>query len=245
MFDSRKLSVNKARAKNALKNSDFFQFTHQDLIERLSLIDKRFEKVLIIKPAVEELLTKPLKKANPNCTIETTEELDSNDAKFDLIIFPFGLHWINDVQNFLSYTKHALSKDGLFICNFPGGGTLQNLRRLLVELELKHNSSHAPHISPFIRFEQMTPLLQQAGFVENIIDHQNIEIEAPSALQLMKALQNIGESNAIQNKISYSINKQMLLELQNNSSSFIDYINLITFIATPTKGSIQNMSTSA
>lgn len=242
MFDSRKLSANKDRAKNALKNSDFFQFTHQDLIDRLSLIDKSFKKILILKPAIEELLTRPLKKANRNCTIKIAEDFNIDDDNFDLIIFPFGLHWIVDVQNFLSHAKNALNKDGIFICNFPGGGTLQNLRHLLVELELKHNSSHAPHISPFIRFEQMTPLLKQAGFVENIIDHQNIEIEAPSALRFMQALKNLGESNALQDQITYSINKQMLHELRNNNSLFIDHINLITFIASPAKGSIKNMA---
>ena len=241
MFDLRKLSANRTKAKNALKNSDFFQFTHQDLIERLSLIDRQFKKILILRPAIEELLTKPLKKANPNCIIKIAEDFNIDDDNFDLIIFPFGLHWIVDVQNFLSCAKKILNKDGLFICNFPGGGTLQNLRHLLIELESKHSSSHAPHISPFIRFEQMTPLLKQAGFVENIIDHQNIEIEAPSALQFMKALKNLGESNVLQNKIAYSINKQMLRDLQNDNTLFIDHINLITFIASPSKGGIKNM----
>jgi SAM-dependent methyltransferase len=239
MFNLKKLSESKSKAKSSLKNSDFFQFTHQDLIDRITPINKKFEKILLIKPAIEELLTKPLKSNNQNCTVEISNDLNTNDDNFDLIIFPFGLHWISDIQNFLSYTRKLLSKDGIFICNFPGGGTLQNLRHLLIELELKHSSSHAPHISPFIRFEQMTPLLQQAGFIENIIDHQNIEIEAPSALQFMKAMQNLGESNTLQNKIAYSINKQMLRDLQNNNTLFIDHINLITFISCPTKGGLK------
>ena len=84
------------------------------------------------------------------------------------------------------------------------------------------------------------PLLQQAGFAENIIDMETLELEHDSALDLMKMLQNIGESNALQCSISYSINKKMYEELKQPAEKlFTDQINLITFVSTPTKSSIK------
>ena len=73
----------------------------------------------------------------------------------DLILFPFGLHWIENISHFLTEVKLILKENGIFICNFPGSGTLNLLRKTLFLAEENVNSVHFPHISPFIRFEDI------------------------------------------------------------------------------------------
>lgn len=160
--------------------------------------------------------------------------------KFDLIIFPFGMHWITDVQQLLANSRKLLEPNGILMCNFLGGGSLQKLRRLLLQLEMDHACAHTPHLSPLIQFEHVTPLLQQAGFVENIIDMEAFELEYKSPLELMRAIKNSGESNALLGRGGYSISKAMYNSLTSMpNDNFVDHLNLITFLSSPTKQSVK------
>ena len=241
MFDLKKLELHRKKSKNTIQNSPFYQFIHNDIIDRLEPIDRVFNDILIINPPIENMLKLLLKAKFPhnNLTIAKVHT-DFPADKFDLIIFPMGLHWIGNIQDFLYKLRTSLQKNGILICNFPGGGSLKQLRYKLMELESANNRAHVPHISPFIQFKQITFLLQQAGFAENIIDMEPLELEYNSPLALMKALQSVGESNALECGTSYSITKKMYKTLeQQNDTMFQDQINLITFVSSPAKSSIQ------
>ncbi len=245
MFNIFKLNNNRQLAKKFIQESPFHQFLSDDLIDRIGQINKQFNNILLISPILELEIQNHFKQKYSNCKITSTNIFetkilqDNELEKYDLIIFPFGLHWLDDVQFFLKQVHNILEPNGFFIFNFSGGGTLNNLRITLIELETKFNSNHYPHISPFIQFQHMTPLLQHAGFNENIIDHENIELEYNSPLKLMKALKNCGESNALQN-IEPSITKLMYEELKKEESlGFIDIVNLITCVSSPNKQSVK------
>ena len=238
MFDKKLIVKNKAKSVDNIRNSDFYQFIYSDLSERLEPIDKTYQEVLVLGFSDYHILSindsYHLNYANP-------DQLGLIDKKsIDLILFPFGLHWLGEVQKFLVEIKSILKEDGIFICNFPGSGTLHFLRNALFLAEDLVNSVHFPHISPFIRFDDMTLLMQQAGFAENIIDCETIKLEYDSTILLMKSLKNFGESNAIYNRTNYSITKLMYKSLENyNNDSFSDQVNLITLISSPTKNSIK------
>lgn len=238
MFDQERLEQNRIKSVNAVHESHFHQFIHEDLMDRLEPIDKKFQEILLIDPPIKHIIIDQLTECKPHI-ISTSQIAEQEPHKYDLIIFPFGFHWLSDVQEFLSSAYKILKPDGMFICNFPAGGSLNNLRRRLLELETSHTQTHAPHISPFIQFEHVTPLLQQAGFTENIIDMEQLELEYDSPLALMHAIKNTGEANALASTPSYSINHDMYKELQNNSAPFTDHINLVTFLSSPTKNSIK------
>ena len=242
MFDLEKLEKNRNKSINVIQASSFYKFIHEDIIDRLEPLDKTFDEILIIKPVIEEIITEHLETISKNSNIQYISNLEKElpKDKFDLIIFPLGFHWVNDVKNFLDQIKLILKDNGIFICSFPGGGSLRNLRRKLIELEISHKSTHAAHISPFIQFEHVTPLLQQSGFIENIIDMEALELEYNSPLDLMKAIKNHGEANILKSGARYSITKKMYFDLQKTAKDpFSDYINLITFIAAPKKNTIK------
>lgn len=242
MFDLEKLEKNREKSINVIQASSFHKFIHEDIIDRLDPLDKTFDEILIIKPAIEEIITEHLEVVSKNSNIQYITNLDLAlpKKKFDLIIFPLGFHWINDVKSFLDQIKLILKDNGIFICSFPGGGSLRNLRRKLIELEISNKVAHTAHISPFIQLEHITPLLGQSGFVETIIDMEPLELEHNSALDLMKAIKNHGEANILKASAGYSITKKMYQDLKNTEEeTFSDYINLITFIAAPKKNTIK------
>ena len=55
----------------------------------------------------------------------------------------------------------------------------------------------------------------------------------------MRALKSVGESNAINNRMDYSITKPMYHYIKNYNHNFLDQINLISLLASPAKGSIK------
>lgn len=239
MFDLNLLYKNKTRSIDNIRNSDFYQFVHSDLIQRLEFIDKIYQEVVVIYFGDASCFS--MNKEFCHSNYINPEQLSSLPQKSaDLILFPFGFHWIEDVQKFLLQIKAILKKDGIFICNFAGANSLNLLRRTLFSSEEATHNRHFPHISPFIKFDDMVMLIQQAGFTENIIDCETIELEHNNPIMLMKALKNFGESNAIFNRTNYSITKSMYQFLKNQQDdSFSDQINLISLIASQVKNSIK------
>lgn len=171
--------------------------------------------------------------------ISISENLDYPENSMDLVICCFGIHWINDLPNFLTQINKILKPEGIFIANFAGANSLKNLRYKLTELESTLNYSHSPHISPFIQFHDTAPLLQHAGFKEIIADFEIIELEYQTPLSLMKAIKDIGESNNLQKAVNYALSKKMLKMLELEPAPFHDKVTLISLIASKSKNSFK------
>lgn len=242
MFDLDILYSNKTKAKEAIANSDFYNFICDDLITRAFRLQKLPQKILLIDPPIKTKIESSLSKKYTDASIIIcfANQLSNLQEKFDLILYPFGMHWSVDVQFTLKNIYTRLKPEGVFIANFAGEGSLSSLQKKLFLLEDKFTNKHFPHISPFIKFEYMTPLLQQAGYQENIIDIEDIEIESETPLALMKSLQRYGESNVLKKRGGYSITPAMYRELRTKCEKpFIDYIRVISFICSPKRGTIK------
>ncbi|HJD67483.1 MAG TPA: class I SAM-dependent methyltransferase [Rickettsia endosymbiont of Bembidion lapponicum] len=258
MFNRVNIKNNRNNAVIGISNSLFIKQAADDLIDRLKMIDKNFSNILEISAKCGHL-TKLLKVIYKDAKITATdmskmlldsfehdnklcideEHLEFSENSFDLIVYSLGLHSINDVQRFLFNIRKFLKNDGVFVGNFIGGSSLQNLRKSLIELEIESSSQHSPHISPFIHFDHVPILLSQAGFNEVIVDYENIELKFDNPLELMREIKNIGESNSLILRQDYAISKEMYSLLQNYKNGFEDNITLISFIASPSKNSIR------
>lgn len=237
IFNQNLVKSYKTHSIDNIKNSNFYQFLYSDLIQRLEPIDKLCQQGLVLGFGDYHMF--PINNPYNLNYIELDQLVLIEKKSLDLVIFPFGFHWLNDVQQFLFEVKEILKNDGLFVCNFAGAGSLNNLKKFLFLVEEKHNIPHFPHIAPFIKFEDMTLLMQKTGFAENIIDCETIELEYKNPILFMRALKSVGETNAINNKIDYSITKSMYNYIKNYERHFLDQINLISLVSSPTKGSIK------
>ncbi len=258
MFSRKKLSRNRDRAARNTNKSAFLKYIADDLFNRVVFLSQDFSNILdigsrdgdlafhlqekyrnanITVTDISRKMLANIRLTNVNKILLDEENLDFVGHNFDLITYSMGLHFINDVQNFLLRVKSALIPDGLFVVNFIGAGSFAALRNRFIEIEHRNNRPHFPHVSSFIRLDDVVNLLKQAGFAEIILDHEKIELEYVSCLELLKSIKNIGESSILINNHPYTISKNMLHLLSDNIN-FIDHINLISFIASPSKGSI-------
>lgn len=242
MFDLKRLKLNKLKTFYSIESSKLHSFIIEDIIDRLEPIDKFYNNILIINNN-SELLPSKLQDKFPSANIfcrQYPDDFEASKQIFDLIIFLWGMHWITDVQQLLATTKKLLEPSGILVCNFAGGGSLQKLRRLLLQLEMDHLLAHTPRLSPLIQFEHVTPLLQQAGFIENIIDMESLQLEYKSPLELMRTIKNAGESNVLLNTSGYSITKAMYRSLASmQNENFVDHLNIITFLSSNTRKSVK------
>lgn len=242
MFNRSRLLKNISNNIDNILDSEFLNFIKADIIDRLVSLEHKSPRVLAIRDH-ENFIVDRICEQFGVIEIETIadeEEIGNLDGKFDLVIFPFGLHMTNNVQEFLGQAADKLSENGIFVCNFAGGGSLNSLRQSFFQLEDKYSRPHSPHIIPMIRFDHVASLLSQAGFTENVVDMEKFELEFDTPVKAMRAIKDVGQGNVLDAHPGYSITKEMYIDLsKKETEKFVDNINLVTFIASKNKNTIK------
>jgi hypothetical protein len=106
------------------------------------------------------------------------------------------------VPNFIKQIVPILKPNGVFIANFIGAGSFDNLKKLFINLESDSSRPHYMHVIPLIPAENIYKLFQEAGFSFIIVNTQNLELEYDNPIRLMKELKNMGENNSMANNIA-------------------------------------------
>ena len=135
---------------------------------------------------------------NTNSTIVADEEfLPFAEGSLDLILSNLSLHWVNDLPGMLLQARRALKSDGLFLASMLGGETLKDLREALMTAEAEEEGGVSPRVSPFVDVKDAGALLQRSGFALPVVDADDLLIDYPNALKLMRDLSGMGESNLV------------------------------------------------
>ena len=115
---------------------------------------------------------------------------------FDAVLSSLSLHWVNDLPSLLSQTNGLLKPDCPFVAAMLGGDSLFELRTSLQLADLDRRGGVSTHVSPLADIRDIGGLLTKAGFKLLTVDVDDIVVDYPSVLALMKDLQAMGESNA-------------------------------------------------
>lgn len=220
VFDRRILKMRRDRA--ATKSRDFnflFAETADRLVDRLDDTTRSFPTALDLgchsaeigrilggRGGIETLFQADISNgyaraalaANDAPTLVADEEfLPFANGKLDLILSNLSLHWVNDLPGALLQARKALKPDGFFLASLLGGETLRELRECLMAAEAEEEGGVSPRISPFVDVKDAGALLQRSGFALPVVDADDIIIDYPDALKLMRDLSGMGESNLI------------------------------------------------
>ena len=148
--------------------------------------------------AVSVDLSAPMARRAGACPVMADEEqLPFAPASFDLIVASLSLHWINDLPGVLIQLRRALKPDGLFLASLPVLDTGGPLRRALLEAEETLRGGASPRVSPFPELRDCAGLLQRAGFALPVADGELIRLSYADPLDLLRDLQDAGETNAL------------------------------------------------
>ncbi|CEF62211.1 NADH dehydrogenase [ubiquinone] 1 alpha subcomplex assembly factor 5 [Strongyloides ratti] len=125
--------------------------------------------------------------------VSDEELVDFEDNSFDLVLSSCSAHWINDLPGWFRRCHNVLKEDSPMI-----GSEMERLGGI------------GAHVSPFVQPQDISHMMNKAGFDMVTLDCDEIEIGYPSMLALMYDLQLMGESNASVNR-SGSLRKDTLI----------------------------------
>ncbi|PKR53109.1 methyltransferase domain-containing protein [Thalassospira marina] len=221
VFDRRLLKLRRDRAATRSQDYNFlFAETAERLADRLDDTTRSFPvaldlgchsgemgQILGTRGGIETLFQSDIsykyarnaKARLPNRpTLVADEEfLPFAHGSLDLILSNLSLHWVNDLPGMLIQARQALKPDGFFLASMLGGETLKDLRDALMTAEAEEEGGVSPRVSPFIDVRDAGALLQRSGFALPVVDIDEITVNYPDALKLMRDLSGMGESNLI------------------------------------------------
>ncbi|MFN3608811.1 MAG: methyltransferase domain-containing protein [Hyphomonas sp.] len=138
------------------------------------------------------------------------ETLPFETERFDLIVSPLILHWVNDLPGALVQIRRALKPDGLFLGALFGAGTLAELREVLSEAESELTGGLSPRLSPLPGLRDMAGLLQRAGFALPVVDRDTVTVRYREPEGLFRDLKGMGERAAFLRGVSRPLPRRVL-----------------------------------
>lgn len=103
------------------------------------------------------------------------------------------LHFKNDPVG--SLKARCQNLNGVFIGTFFGGETLQELRQVALDCELRLYGGASPRVVPMISMESAQQIFQSIGLIDPVIDRETYTLTFGSVLELMHDLRVLGLSN--------------------------------------------------
>lgn len=181
-----------------------------ELVERLDLVTRRFERALDLGcgdgALGDRLRARGIKTVSADAGalfaarqggVECDEDrLPCADGSFDLIVSIGALDSVNDLPGALALVRRALKPDGLFLAAFAGAGSLPALRGAMTAADEAEGGASA-RIHPQIDLRAAGDLLTRAGFALPVVDCERIDVRFSSLTRLVADLRAWGATNIL------------------------------------------------
>jgi NADH dehydrogenase [ubiquinone] 1 alpha subcomplex assembly factor 5 len=201
-FDRRRRRLRRDRAATRFAAHGFLHALIVDeLLDRLSAIDRRFARALVLGApdgalrAVLMAMGMTVVAADPGFRFAHAaggihceeDRMPFADGSFDLVISPALLESVNDLPGALILARRSLKPDGLFLAGIVGAGSLPRLRAAMLQADLL--AGHAsPRIHPQVDVRAAGDLLARAGFALSVADGQRLDVRYRSLTSLLADL---------------------------------------------------------
>ncbi|MEF2071432.1 class I SAM-dependent methyltransferase [Consotaella aegiceratis] len=217
LFDRRLLDrrrVAAARRPDARQARFLLDTVCDELVDRLSLVDRRFETAVELGGHTGELAHRlaagsqvaevirverdpALLAGTIRAVVGDEEALPLRDNAVDLVLSPLALHLTNDTPGAMIQIRRALRPDGLFLAALLGGATLAELRASLLQAETELSGGVSPRVAPFVDIRDAGALLQRAGFALPVVDQDQLTVRYATLFHLMADLRAMGMANML------------------------------------------------
>lgn len=213
LFDMKLRASRRDRAARAGTELFLFERVFDDCFERIQLVDRRFERALLIgcpdphwpqdiqafASSVDVRDPGPLFAAAAAGTPIIEDAWEPEAQAYDLVIAIGTLDTVNNLPLALALIHHSAGPDGLFIGAFAGGDTLPRLRAAMRAADAVAGAA-APHAHPRIEPSALSPLLMEAGFTNPVVDVERIPVSYPTLGALAADLRAMAAANILQSR---------------------------------------------
>lgn len=211
-----------------MQHSFLKQLAAEDIVFRLSAINRRFDRALdlgahdgvlaraleaddILRGRIGKIVRMDRAPAFGPDVVADEEALPFADGAFELVVSALSLHWVNDLPGALIQIRRSLRPDGFFVGTVLGGRTLTELRQSLLAAEDELRGGAANRVSPFLDVIDGAGLLQRAGFAMPVADNDARTVRYPHPLKLLADLRGMGETAALANRAAPPLTRRILM----------------------------------
>jgi len=190
-----------------------FERAFADCLERIELLDRRFERALLIgcpDPTWRHRILTLADEADvrdpgPLFATAAGGQVILEDAwepprgSYDLTLAIGTLDTVNDLPIALRLIEHGMKAHALLIGAMSGGETLPQLRSAMRAADAVSGMASA-HVHPRIEPSALPGLLNDAGFVRPVVDVDRVEASYPSLGRLIADLRAMGATNILRSR---------------------------------------------
>ena len=176
----------------------------EELLDRLLLINRYFEQVLIIAPRTDDIFSR-LQQTKKFGRVIAQQSSASDDLKlkpnaYNAIISLLDLHSVNDVPGYMAQVANALQPDGLAMFAFFAGESLRELREAWLVAEQQITGGASPRVAPMIDLREAGGLLQRACLALPVADVDRVTLRYSDAMSLMREIKALGFANCLEGR---------------------------------------------
>jgi NADH dehydrogenase [ubiquinone] 1 alpha subcomplex assembly factor 5 len=223
LFDMTLRGQRRDRAARSGPELFLFERTFEDCLERIALLDRRFDAALLlgcqdagwptrlgkIAGLVDVRDPSPLFAGAAGGQPVIEDQWDPPAQAYDLVLAIGTLDTVNDLPHALRSIFAAMRPGGLVIGAVSGGDTLPQLRSAMRVADFVSGGA-SPHVHPRIEASALAPLLAQADFVMPVVDVDRVQAFYPSFGRLVADLRAMGATNILEARSRRALSKQAL-----------------------------------
>ena len=201
------------RAARAGPELFLFERVFDDCLERIVLMNRRFERALLIGcpgpdwPERLSVVAPSVDSRDPGClfaaaaggTTIIEDAWEPPAQSYDLVVAIGTLDTVNDLPVAIRLIRHAMRSDSLFIGALAGGDTLPRLRSAMRAADALSGGA-AAHVHPRIEPSALSPLLADAGFARAVVDVDRVQANYTSLDRLIGDLRAMGATNVLRSR---------------------------------------------
>lgn len=176
-----------------------FERAFEDCLDRLTLVQRRFEQALLIgcpDPSWPDRILSVVSHVDVADPDLVEDSWQPPESAYDLVLAVGTFDTVNDLPVALRLIRFAMRGDGLFLGALSGGDTLPQLRNAMRAADAVTGAA-APHVHPRVEASALAPLLADAGFVHPVVDVDRVAVSYTSIESLIDDLRRIGATNVI------------------------------------------------
>jgi NADH dehydrogenase [ubiquinone] 1 alpha subcomplex assembly factor 5 len=216
LFDMHLRAQRRDRAARGNVELFLYERAFDDCLERLALMQRRFERALLIGSPDPGWRTRLRSHSNEvdardpgrlfadrtHGELLVEDRWPPTEAAYDLVLAIGTLDTVNDLPLALRLIRHSLRSGGLFLGALSGGETLPQLRMAMRAADAV-SSGAAPHVHPRIEAAALAPLLTDAGFVQAVVDVDRIPVSYGSLDRLVSDLRAMAATSVLQSRARF------------------------------------------
>lgn len=236
LFDDAQRALRRQRARRKGPVLFLAERAVEDLQDRLSIVQRRFRRGLVIGLPDESWTSRFGAAAEELVVVEGLEGLASVDpGSFDLCVVVGELDSANELPLYLRVIRAALEDNALMVGAFAGNESLPALRTAMLAADQASGAGVSPRIHPRINAATFATLLQDAGFTMPVVDIDRVRIRYKTLDALVNDLRGMGATNVLLSRLRRPLTRAALTTAREtfaalgDASGTVETVELIHF----------------